>query len=60
METLQPKPSFSESDLETILVSKERIDERVDSLAIEISNSYAGKDLTVVCVLSGALLLQPT
>lgn len=56
METLQPIPNFSESDLEAILLSKEQIDERIDSLAHEISNSYAGKDLTVVCVLSGALV----
>ena len=56
METLQPKPSFSESDLETILVSKEQIDQRIKSLASEISTQFADEDLTVVCVLSGALV----
>lgn len=56
MEILKSKPSYSEDDLETILVSKEQIEHRIDSLADEISKTYAGQDLTVVCVLSGALV----
>lgn len=56
METLQPKPRYSESDLETILVSKEQIERRIDRLAEEVSKRYINQDLTIVCVLSGALV----
>lgn len=50
------RPSYTESDLETILVSKEEIQTRVAELGRELSQHYAGKDVTVVSILSGALV----
>ena len=56
MDALRSKPSYSGSDLKTVLVSEIRIEERVIDLAKEISEAYAGRDITIVCVLSGALV----
>jgi len=49
-------PRYSEADLAEILVSKEQITQRVHELADEISMIYGNQDLTVVSVLSGALI----
>ncbi len=56
METLQPLPSYSISDLEEVLVTEAQISRRVDELAKEITSHYAPNDITIVCVLSGALV----
>ncbi|OUW19368.1 MAG: hypoxanthine phosphoribosyltransferase [Opitutales bacterium TMED158] len=56
MDTLKPRPRYSEADLERILATEERIRTRVDQLASEVSESYGGEEITVVCVLSGALV----
>ncbi len=50
------QPSYSESDLETILVSREEIQTRVSELGAELSAYYQGKDVTIVSILSGALV----
>lgn len=50
------RPSYSEADLETILVSREKIKTRVAELGIELSEHYQGKDVTIVSILSGALI----
>lgn len=50
------KPNYNESDLETILVSKNEIQIRVAELGKELSAFYNGQDVTVVSILSGALV----
>ncbi len=49
-------PTYSEADLERILVSKDAIQARVQQLGAEISRVYQGCDVTVISVLSGAML----
>ncbi len=39
-----------------VLISKEDIDKKVSELAAQISADYAGKQVTLVCVLKGAVL----
>ena len=56
MDTLKSKPTYSETDLEEILVTQSQIEERVESLASEINRHYGNEEVTVVCVLSGALV----
>lgn len=53
---LTQKPSYTESDLETVLVSKEEIRQRVLELGKQLSEHYEGKDVTIVSILSGALV----
>ena len=43
-------------DLETILITEEQIQQRLDALAAEISTTYAGKELTLVGVLTGSIM----
>lgn len=50
------RPSYTEADLGAILVSKEEIAERVGELAEEVSMLYADHDVTIVSVMSGALI----
>jgi hypoxanthine phosphoribosyltransferase len=50
------KPAASSQAKALVLVSRERIAERVAQLAGEISNFYAGREVTVVMVLTGALV----
>jgi len=45
-----------ETDIERILFHAAAIQARVDELAAEITRDYAGKELTVVAVLTGALM----
>jgi hypoxanthine phosphoribosyltransferase len=45
-----------ETDLKKTLIEAEKIATRLDELAAEISADYAGKELTVVAVLSGSLM----
>ncbi|MDQ8201980.1 hypoxanthine phosphoribosyltransferase [Pelagicoccus sp. SDUM812003] len=49
-------PRYTEADLETILVSKEQIRKRVEELGRDLSKHFEGKDVTVVSILSGALV----
>jgi hypoxanthine phosphoribosyltransferase len=42
-------------DVAEILISEEEIREKVSSLGQQISESYAGQDLLLVCVLKGAV-----
>lgn len=50
------KPSYNESDLETVLVSREQIRTRVSELGAALSEHYKGADVTIVSILSGALI----
>lgn len=49
-------PSFSESDLATVLVDEASIATRVSELGQALNELYREQDVTVVCVLSGALV----
>ena len=43
-------------DLEEILLTEEQIRSRLDALALELQHEYAGKDLTVVAILTGSVM----
>jgi hypoxanthine phosphoribosyltransferase len=43
-------------DLDKVLLTEDRIQRRVDELAAQIADDYAGKDLTVVPVLTGCTM----
>jgi len=45
-----------DEDIEEILLTAETIQRRIGELAAEITHDYRGKDLTVVAVLTGALI----
>jgi hypoxanthine phosphoribosyltransferase len=46
-----------QDDLETILIREDEIRERLDALAAELHRDYQGKDLTLVGVLTGSIVL---
>ncbi len=46
------------SDLEKVLISEEQIAARLDEMAAEIDADYAGKDLLLVGVLRGAIMVM--
>ncbi|HLR56439.1 MAG TPA: hypoxanthine phosphoribosyltransferase [Actinomycetales bacterium] len=46
------------ADLERVLVSEEQIRERVKELAAEIDRDYAGRDVLLVGVLKGAVMIM--
>lgn len=50
------RPSYSESDLQKVLLSQDDIRNRVAQLGSELTEHYQGKDVTIVSILSGALL----
>ena len=56
MEISQKKPSYGLEDLESVLLSETQIANRVAELAKEISSHYGDKGITIICVLSGALV----
>ena len=56
MEIPQKKPSYGLEDLESILLTEAQIANRVSELAEEISSHYGDTDITIICVLSGALV----
>ena len=56
MEISQKKPSYGIEDLESVLLSETQIANRVSELAKEILSHYGDKDITIICVLSGALV----
>lgn len=43
-------------EIESILITKEKINERLREVAAEISRDYDGKDVLFVCVLRGAFM----
>ncbi|MGD1018249.1 MAG: hypoxanthine phosphoribosyltransferase [Verrucomicrobiia bacterium] len=43
-------------DLEEVLLSEEQIQQRLDELAARIQRDYAGKDLTLVAILTGSVM----
>src|SRR5690625_5567302 len=45
-------------DLESVLLSREEIDEIVQNLAAKIDRDYAGKEVLLVGVLKGALMIM--
>ncbi|HXG68121.1 MAG TPA: hypoxanthine phosphoribosyltransferase [Blastocatellia bacterium] len=46
----------NESAIEKVLISQERLQERVSQLGREISQAYAGKDLIIVSMLKGSFI----
>jgi hypoxanthine phosphoribosyltransferase len=46
------------ADLERVLVTEEEIHARLDALATEIAAEYAGKDLLLVGILKGAVMVM--
>jgi hypoxanthine phosphoribosyltransferase len=46
------------ADLEKVLISKAEIDAKLTELAAEIDRDYAGKDLLIVGVLKGAVMVM--
>ena len=45
-------------DIEQVLISSERIHERLEELAAEVDRDYAGRDVLLVGVLKGAFVLM--
>lgn len=45
-----------ENDIKEICVSQEKLAETVKALGAQISRDYAGKELTLVCILKGAVV----
>ncbi len=54
MKTLNP--TYRRKDLEKILVSEDSISKRVRELAADLSDEYGSNDVTVVSILSGAMV----
>jgi hypoxanthine phosphoribosyltransferase len=46
------------NDLENILLTREQLDARLDALAAQIDQDYAGRDLLLVGVLKGAVMVM--
>src|SRR5246127_4639699 len=46
------------SDLERVLFREDEIATRLDQLAIQITEDYQGKDLTVLAILNGSLIFM--
>lgn len=51
-------PEDIEGDLTKVLVTEEQIKQRLDELAAEIDEEYAGKDVLLVGVLKGAVMVM--
>ena len=47
-----------QSDLKSVLFPKEEIDARLDELAVQITEDYSGKELTVLAILNGSLIFM--
>src|SRR5271170_7371447 len=60
--TLKPSKDWStpcepmDEDIEKILFGASTIQERIEEMAVQITEDYRGKELTVVAVLTGALI----
>ena len=46
---------YSKDEIQSVLVSNEAIQARLDELAAQINRDYAGKELLLVCILKGAV-----
>ena len=46
---------YSKDEIQSVLVSNEAIQARLDELADQINRDYAGKELLLVCILKGAV-----
>src|SRR5512132_2904489 len=46
------------ADLERVLVTEEEIHARLDTLATEIAEEYSGKDLLLIGILKGAVMVM--
>src|SRR3954467_4372419 len=47
-----------EADLERILFDEKTIHRRLDELAAQIANDYRGRELTVIAILNGSVILM--
>jgi hypoxanthine phosphoribosyltransferase len=47
-----------EADLERILIDEATIHRRLDELAAQIANDYRGRELTVIAILNGSVILM--
>jgi hypoxanthine phosphoribosyltransferase len=47
-----------QSDLEKVLYREEEIAARLDQMAVQITQDYRGKDLTVLAILNGSLIFM--
>lgn len=54
--SLKMQPIHAMQDLDSILISEERISERVGELGEEISRDYEGRDLVLVSILKGGVI----
>ena len=52
------KPEHVADDLKNVLMSREEIDQVVRDLAARIDEDYAGRDLLLVGVLKGAVMIM--
>ena len=43
-----------------VLISEEKIKEKIEELGAQISKDYQGKDLLMICVLKGAVVFMVT
>lgn len=55
-DNLELLPTYTRKDLSEILVGKDAIAKRVAELGRKLSKHYGDQDVTVVCILSGALV----
>jgi len=53
---MRPTLSHRPPELESILISEERLQARVRSLARELDRDFAGRELVIVALLNGAIL----
>ena len=40
----------------SVLISKEKLDSRIDELAQQISHDYQGEPLKLICILKGSII----
>jgi tRNA(Ile)-lysidine synthase len=57
-EILQERVGVYEDDIESVLLTQEQIQGKVQDLAAQISKDYAGRDVLLVGVLKGAFILM--
>jgi hypoxanthine phosphoribosyltransferase len=50
--------SAMEADLERVLFDEKTIHRRLDELAAQIANDYRGRELTVIAILNGSVILM--
>tara|TARA_B100001093_G_C26475126_1_gene862367 strand:- start:2 stop:565 length:564 start_codon:yes stop_codon:yes gene_type:complete len=50
------KSSCPSNDLESILITEETLQKRVQELGKEITNAYKGQDLAIIAIINGAII----